>query len=90
MEVWNGFHVHVLLFKASLRRGLTFEGVGPDFHPFSGPFLFMGDLEGNMEVVYRKRGDLVPYENNPRKNDGAVDAVAAFLYWASRGQILPK
>lgn len=45
-----------------------------------------------MEVVYRKRGDLVPYENNPRKNDGAVDAVAASIkeYWASRGQILPK
>lgn len=32
-----------------------------------------------MEVVYRKRGDLVPYENNPRKNDGAVDAVAASI-----------
>lgn len=32
-----------------------------------------------MEIVYRKLGDLVPYENNPRKNEGAVDAVAASI-----------
>ena len=29
-----------------------------------------------MEIVMRKTTDLIPYENNPRKNDGAVEAVA--------------
>lgn len=29
-----------------------------------------------MQIVEMKVTDLVPYENNPRKNDGAVDAVA--------------
>ena len=29
-----------------------------------------------MEVIYRKTADLIPYENNPRKIDGAVEAVA--------------
>ena len=32
-----------------------------------------------MEIVYRKLGDLVPYENNQRKNEVAVDAVAASI-----------
>ena len=32
-----------------------------------------------MEIVYKKIGDLMPYENNPRKNDEAVDAVAASI-----------
>lgn len=32
-----------------------------------------------MDIIYKKYGDLVPYENNPRKNDGAVDAVAASI-----------
>lgn len=29
-----------------------------------------------MQIVYKKIGELKPYKNNPRKNDGAVDAVA--------------
>ncbi len=32
-----------------------------------------------MEIVYKKIGELKPYENNPRKNDEAVDAVAASI-----------
>lgn len=32
-----------------------------------------------MEIVYKKVSDLKPYKNNPRKNDGAVDAVAASI-----------
>lgn len=31
------------------------------------------------KIEYRKLTDLVPYENNPRKNDSAVDAVAASI-----------
>ena len=29
-----------------------------------------------ISIVYKKVDELVPYENNPRNNDGAVDAVA--------------
>lgn len=29
-----------------------------------------------LKIVYKKLDDLKPYENNPRLNDGAVDAVA--------------
>lgn len=29
-----------------------------------------------LKIVYKKIDDLTPYENNPRLNDGAVDAVA--------------
>ena len=32
-----------------------------------------------MEIVYKGIGEIRPYENNPRKNDGAVDAVAASI-----------
>lgn len=32
-----------------------------------------------MEIVYKKIGELKPYENNPRKNDEAVDAVASSI-----------
>ena len=32
-----------------------------------------------MEIGYKKVSDLKPYKNNPRKNDGAVDAVAASI-----------
>ena len=32
-----------------------------------------------MEVVMRPVGSIKPYENNPRDNDAAVDAVAASL-----------
>jgi len=32
-----------------------------------------------MEIVYKKIGELKPYKNNPRKNDEAVDAVAASI-----------
>ena len=31
---------------------------------------------GKLQVVYKKPGDIIPYERNPRKNDSAVDAVA--------------
>lgn len=29
-----------------------------------------------MQIIYKKTSDLIPYENNPRKNDQAVQAVA--------------
>lgn len=29
-----------------------------------------------MEIIYKPVSDLIPYENNPRKNDSAVDYVA--------------
>ena len=29
-----------------------------------------------MNIVYKKVKDLIPYENNPRNNDEAVDYVA--------------
>lgn len=29
-----------------------------------------------MEIITRKLDEIIPYKNNPRKNDGAVDAVA--------------
>lgn len=29
-----------------------------------------------MEIIYKPVSDLIPYENNPRKNDDAVDYVA--------------
>lgn len=32
-----------------------------------------------MEIRQMKIGELIPYENNPRKNDAAVDAVAASI-----------
>lgn len=32
-----------------------------------------------MEILYKAMGELKPYENNPRNNDGAVDAVAASI-----------
>lgn len=32
-----------------------------------------------MEIRQVKVGELIPYENNPRKNDEAVDAVAASI-----------
>lgn len=32
-----------------------------------------------MQVIEKKIGDLIPYENNPRKNDIAVDAVMASI-----------
>lgn len=32
-----------------------------------------------MKIEEMRIGELVPYENNPRKNDGAVDAVAASI-----------
>ena len=31
---------------------------------------------GKISIVYKKIEDLIPYENNPRNNDSAVDAVA--------------
>lgn len=41
---------------------------------------FVGDKrEDSMEIVYKKISELIPYENNPRKNDEAVDAVAASI-----------
>ena len=32
-----------------------------------------------VNVIYRNTADLLPYANNPRVNDGAVDAVAASI-----------
>lgn len=32
-----------------------------------------------MEIIEKKLEDLTPYENNPRENDSAVEAVAASL-----------
>lgn len=32
-----------------------------------------------MEIIYKKLSELHPYKNNPRKNDSAVDAVAASI-----------
>ena len=32
-----------------------------------------------MEIVKKKVKDLIPYQNNPRKNDEAVDYVAASI-----------
>ena len=32
-----------------------------------------------MEIEYRKTNSLIPYKNNPRHNEGAVDAVAASI-----------
>lgn len=32
-----------------------------------------------MQIVYRNTAELIPYANNPRKNDKAVDAVAASI-----------
>ena len=42
----------------------------PSF-PFGGVLLFK-----DMEIVYKKTKDLIPYANNPRKNDDSVDYVA--------------
>lgn len=30
----------------------------------------------NLQIVYKNVDELIPYENNPRNNDGAVEAVA--------------
>ena len=32
-----------------------------------------------MEIIYKNINELHPYENNPRKNDSAVEAVAASI-----------
>lgn len=32
-----------------------------------------------MKIIYKKLSEITPYENNPRKNDKAVDAVAASI-----------
>ena len=32
-----------------------------------------------MKIIEKKPGDLIPYEKNPRKNDQAVDKVAASI-----------
>lgn len=34
---------------------------------------------GNLKIEYLKISDLIPYANNPRINDNAVDAVAASI-----------
>lgn len=36
-------------------------------------------MNNSMEIIVRKINDLTPYENNPRNNDMAVDAVAASI-----------
>lgn len=35
----------------------------------------MGNIE-NLKIIYKSVEDLIPYDNNPRKNDKAVDMVA--------------
>ena len=32
-----------------------------------------------LKIIYRKVGELIPYDNNPRKNDDAVETVAASI-----------
>lgn len=32
-----------------------------------------------MQIIYKAIDDIKPYKRNPRKNDGAVDAVAASI-----------
>ena len=36
-------------------------------------------MNNNISIVMRRIDDLIPYENNPRNNDMAVDAVAASI-----------
>lgn len=36
-------------------------------------------MNSSIEIVMRKIGELKPYENNPRHNDMAVDAVAVSI-----------
>ena len=36
-------------------------------------------MSSNIEITMRKIEELTPYENNPRNNDMAVDAVAASI-----------
>lgn len=33
----------------------------------------------NLKIIYKKTKDLIPYINNPRNNDGAVDKVASSI-----------
>lgn len=33
----------------------------------------------NLKIIYKKTEDLIPYINNPRNNDGAVDKVASSI-----------
>lgn len=33
----------------------------------------------NLKIIYKKTDDLIPYINNPRNNDGAVDKVASSI-----------
>lgn len=33
----------------------------------------------NTQIIYKKTDELIPYINNPRQNDGAVDAVASSI-----------
>ncbi|WP_209019088.1 ParB N-terminal domain-containing protein [Peptoniphilus raoultii] len=35
-----------------------------------------GDKMQGLKIIYKKVDELIPYENNPRNNDGAVEAVA--------------
>lgn len=35
-----------------------------------------GEKMQDLKIVYKKVDELIPYENNPRNNDGAVEAVA--------------
>ena len=40
-----------------------------------------------MKIIDKKLAELTPYANNPRLNDGAVDAVAARL-WVTKEPVL--
>lgn len=39
----------------------------------------MSDMKANLAIELRSIGEVIPYVNNPRNNDDAVDAVAASL-----------
>jgi hypothetical protein len=42
-----------------------------------------------MNIEMRKLSDIRPYENNPRLNDAAVDAVNLLPYNAGKGPFVP-
>ena len=76
MSEENTCYNHSVEFWIDFMFMFLLSGKGGDEPPC---FCFGGRKEGQMEIVYKKIGELKPYENNPRKNDEAVDAVAASI-----------
>src|SRR5262245_29820808 len=60
---------HALPWKSDIDLALTWPGPSPPPHY----------KESHMHVEMRPIGSIRPYENNPRLNDAAVDAVAASI-----------